>query len=67
MYEVAGSRHARISFTALEDVARAVATLAAMPPEDVPAAIQIAGDTVSFEEIAQIMGAAGGGDQREGD
>lgn len=60
VYEVAGSRHARVSLTSMEDVGKAVATLAAMPLEDVPTSIQIAGDTVSFDDIARIMSEAGG-------
>lgn len=59
-YECVGDPTAKVSFTGLGDVGRAVAALVCLPLEDIPRTIHLAGTTVSFEEIAGIMGAESG-------
>ncbi|KAF7114703.1 hypothetical protein CNMCM5793_009654 [Aspergillus hiratsukae] len=60
-YESVGSAKSLVSFTGLEDVGRAVASLAAMPLMSIPDVVHIAGDTRSIEEIARVMEGAGAG------
>lgn len=58
----AGDGHT--SFTALDDIGRAIASLAAFAPDlrALPSALHIAGDTRTVAEVARIMADAGGGD-----
>ncbi|PYH93653.1 isoflavone reductase family protein [Aspergillus ellipticus CBS 707.79] len=60
-YESVGSPQTPASFTSLGDVGKAVASLAALPKEQIPNAVHIAGDTRSIAEIASIMEGEGAG------
>lgn len=60
-YTSVGSPHSPISFTSLQDVGKAVASLATFPEEKLPEIVHLAGDTRSICEIASIMQAAGAG------
>ena len=60
-YESVGSSKSPVSFTALDDVGRSVAQLAAKPPDQIPGKVHIGGDTRSIAEVAQIMEQAGAG------
>ncbi|KUL86240.1 hypothetical protein ZTR_08411 [Talaromyces verruculosus] len=60
-YESVGSAKTPISFTSLGDVGKTVASLCTLPPDSIPDAVHVAGDTRSISEIADIMGAAGAG------
>ncbi|KAJ9627284.1 hypothetical protein H2203_003746 [Taxawa tesnikishii (nom. ined.)] len=61
-YESVGGKETPVAFTSLDDVGRAVAVLCAMPAEDVPEEVHLAGDNVSMAGIAALMEAAGGGE-----
>ena len=61
-YEAVGDPTRRCSYTSIFDVGKAVALLASMPVSEVPAEVQLAGDSRSFNEVADIMESAGGGD-----
>ncbi|KAJ9663615.1 hypothetical protein H2201_005576 [Coniosporium apollinis] len=61
-YESVGNAGTPVSFTALADVGRAVARLAALRAEEVPREVHIAGDTVSMTGVAEVMGSAGAGE-----
>jgi hypothetical protein len=61
-YEAVGSVDAPITFTYLDDIGRAVAALASLPPEKIPSEIRIGGDTLSTREIAELMSAESGRD-----
>lgn len=58
-YESVGSTDAKISFTSREDSGKVMAALSSLPIGDVPEEIHIAGDTLSFHEIKQVMEKAG--------
>ncbi|RAK98287.1 isoflavone reductase family protein [Aspergillus ibericus CBS 121593] len=60
-YESVGSSQSPVSFTSLGDVGKAVASLAALPKEQIPETVHVAGDTRSISEIASLMGEAGAG------
>lgn len=60
-YESIGSAESPVSFTSLDDIGKAVASLATLPKEKIPDTVHLAGDTRSFAEIAAIMQAAGAG------
>ncbi|XHG05763.1 hypothetical protein AWENTII_008976 [Aspergillus wentii] len=60
-YEAVGDSSRRISFTSMEDVGRAVATLVSSSIDAVPEQIHLSGDSKSVEEIAQIMQENGSG------
>lgn len=65
VYEAIGSADTPISFTALDDVGKAVAQIAAhsflFSTDQLPDIVHIAGDTKSFRQIADCMSAAGAG------
>ncbi|KAJ9645939.1 hypothetical protein H2199_002982 [Coniosporium tulheliwenetii] len=54
-YESVGNAGTPVSFTALADVGRAVARLAALRAEEVPREVHIAGDTVSMAGVAEHL------------
>lgn len=56
VFEAVGSADTKTSYTALEDVGRAVGVLALMPVEQVPGVVRLAGDTVSMRGVAGLMG-----------
>lgn len=58
-YEVVGSADSLVTYTALADVGKAVASVARLPPENVPDSMHIAGDTISSRTLARIMEDAG--------
>lgn len=58
-YEVVGSADSLVTYTALDDVGRAVASVARLPLEKIPDRIHIAGDTISSSTLARIMEDAG--------
>lgn len=60
-YESVGFCHSPVSFTALDDVGRAVASLASKPIQQIPERVHVSGDTRSVAEIAKIMERAGAG------
>ncbi|KAJ5115518.1 hypothetical protein NUU61_001277 [Penicillium alfredii] len=60
-YESVGSARSPISFTALEDVGRVVASLATLARDEIPDTVHVGGDTCSFLEIAEIMRDGGAG------
>lgn len=60
-YESVGSVRSPISFTALEDVGRVVASLATLARDEIPDTVHIGGDTRNFLEIAEIMKDGGAG------
>lgn len=66
MYEAVGSADTPISFTALDDVGKAVAQITAhsflFSTDQLPDIIHISGDTKSFRQIADCMSAAGAGE-----
>lgn len=61
VYECIGSPDAKVSFTSREDSGKTMAALASLPLHEVPEEVHIAGDTQSFNEIAEIMELAGAG------
>jgi len=60
-YGSVGSSKSPVSFTALDDVGRSVAQLAAKPFDQIPEKVHIGGGTRSITEVAQIMEQAGAG------
>ena len=64
IYEIAGSRDARVTFTSLEDVGKAVATLASTwkDLDKIPRTVQLAGDTLTINDIAELMKKEGAGE-----
>ncbi|GJJ09344.1 hypothetical protein Clacol_003566 [Clathrus columnatus] len=57
-YNIIGSKDTRTTYTAMEDIARAVVqitTMALNSPSSIPDDIRIAGTTVSWEEINRFM------------
>ncbi|KAI9038309.1 isoflavone reductase family protein [Aspergillus affinis] len=60
-YESVGSAGSLVSFTSLDDVGRAVASLCSLPKERIPEVAHLAGDTRSIAGIAEIMRGAGAG------
>ncbi|CAG7919860.1 unnamed protein product [Penicillium olsonii] len=60
-YTSVGPPHSPISFTALQDVGKTVASLATLPEADIPEIVHLAGDTRSIAEVASIMQDAGAG------
>ncbi|KAF9887640.1 hypothetical protein FE257_009733 [Aspergillus nanangensis] len=60
-YESVGPSKSPVSFTALNDVGKTVASLSALPEASIPEQVHVAGDTRSMAEISEIMAAAGGG------
>lgn len=60
-FQCVGSAYVPVSFTSLADIGRTVASLALRPPENVPDAVHVAGDTLSVADIAGVMKSAGAG------
>lgn len=60
-YEIVGSAETLVSYTSLGDVGSVVAQLARKDPGSVPAALHIAGVTLSVKRLASIMQDAGSG------
>ncbi|KAJ5504154.1 hypothetical protein N7463_007028 [Penicillium fimorum] len=60
-YTSIGSFRTPVSFTSLDDVGRAVASLANMPAEKIPDVVHVGGDSRSIVEIAGIMESTGAG------
>ncbi|KAH8432775.1 isoflavone reductase family protein [Aspergillus melleus] len=60
-YESVGSARSPVSFTSLDDVGRAVASLCSLPRERIPEVAHLAGDTRSIAEISETMQEAGAG------
>lgn len=61
-YESVGSSRALVSFTSLDDVGRATASLCSLPKERIPEVVHLAGDTRCIADIAEVMREAGAGD-----
>ncbi|PHH65890.1 hypothetical protein CDD81_1259 [Ophiocordyceps australis] len=60
-YQAVGSPDQPSSYTSKLDVGKALAILASMPPNDVPAEVQLSGDSKSFNQTAAIMQEHGAG------
>lgn len=61
IYEAIGTGDEKITFTSLKDVGLAIASLVALPLEDIPEQVRIAGDSLSIKQIAKTMTTAGAG------
>jgi len=60
VYESIGSSTTKSAFTALDDVGKAVASLARLPPSEIPDNVRLVGSNISFKEVAEIMSSISG-------
>jgi|SRR5579862_9169084 len=60
VWEPIGKATTPAAFTALEDVGKAVASLARLPPEKIPDHVRIVGDNISFKDASEAMTAVSG-------
>lgn len=60
LWEPIGSANAPVAFTALEDAGKAIASLARLPPSEVPDHVRIVGDNISLKDASEAMTAVSG-------
>src|SRR5947207_12568621 len=60
VWEPIGSANTPVAFIALEDIGKAIASLARLPPSEVPDDVRIVGDNISFKDAAEAMTAVSG-------
>jgi len=60
IWEPIGSANTPAAFTALEDIGKAIASLARLPASEIPDHVRIVGSNVSFKEASKTMTAVSG-------
>ncbi len=60
IWEPIGSKNTKAAFTALPDIGMAIASLARLPPSEIPDHVRIVGSNISFKDASDAMTAVSG-------